>query len=65
VVSNANTSPDAFIFQAGRFNPLSCAMITRAICQLLAKAGLNHMEFASHSFQIGAAITAAAAGLPA
>jgi len=65
VVSNANTSPDAFIFQAGRFNPLSRAMITSVIRQLLSNAGLNHMEFASHSFRIGAATTAAAAGLPA
>jgi len=65
VVSNANTSPDAFIFQAGIFNPLSCVMITRVICQLLSKAGLNYMKFASHSFRIGATTTAAAAGLPA
>ena len=61
-VSGINTSLDAPVYQAGRFSPLSRAMITRTICQLLSQ---DHMAYASHSFRIGDATTAAVAGLPA
>ena len=44
---------------------MSCPAVTRVIRQLLSQAGLNYMDYASHSFRIGAATTAAAAGLPA
>ena len=64
-VSSTNTPLDAPVYQAGRFNPLSHAIITRTILQLLSQVGFDHMAYASHSFRIGAATTAAAAGLPA
>ena len=50
--------------QAGRFDPLSCAAVTRALRQLLQQAGIDSLKYSSHSFRIGAATTAAAAGLP-
>ena len=37
----------------------------KAICHLLQKKGIDQINYASHSFRIGAATTAAAAGLPA
>jgi len=37
MVSNANTSPDAFVFQAGRLNLLSCATITRVFTNFFQK----------------------------
>jgi len=49
-ITNADTSPDAPVYQAGWFAPLSCTMITRTICQLLSQAGFNHTDYASHSF---------------
>jgi len=57
--------PNAHLFSTGRFNPLSRVAVTRTLRQLLSQAGLNQMDYASHSFRIGAATTAAAAGLPA
>ena len=63
--SVTSTPPNAFQYHAGRFTPLSRPAVTRVIGQLLSQAGLNYMDYASHSFRIGAAITAAAAGLPA
>jgi len=63
--SVTSTSPNAFLFYSGRFTPLSRSAVTRVIRQLLLQAGLNSTEYASHSFRIGAATTAAAAGLPA
>jgi len=53
------------LFQAGRFHPLSRAAVTNTLCQLLRQSGLDHSLYSSHSFRIGAATTAAAAGLPA
>ena len=55
------TSP---LFQAGRFRPLSRAAVTKTIRLLLHHAGVDDRRYASHSFRIGAATTAAAAGLP-
>jgi len=53
------------VFQAGRFKPLSRAAVTKTLRALLHQAGVNDLQYASHSFRIGAATTAAAAGLPA
>lgn len=52
------------LYQAGRFNPLSREQLTRVLRNLLQRAGYQHNSYASHSFRIGAATTAAAAGLP-
>ena len=57
-------SPCTPFFQAGRFVPLSCTAVTRALRQLLQQAGINSLQYSSHTFWIGAATTAAAAGLP-
>ena len=59
------STPSAYMFQSGRFHPLSRAAVTNTLRQLLKQAGLNYSQYASHSFRIGAATTAAAAGLPA
>ena len=53
------------LYCGGRFNPLSWEQLTRALRVLLQFAGYDQNSYASHSFQIGAATTAAAAGLPA
>ena len=58
-------TPTTPLFQAGRFHPLSHAAVTKTLCKLLHQAGLNESQFASHSFRISTATTAAAAGLPA
>ena len=52
------------MFKAGRFLPLSREKLNVVLCQLLQQAGLNQSDYASHSFRIGAATTAAAAGIP-
>ena len=51
------------LFNGGRFSPLSCANVT-TLCQLLHGTNEEPVNYASHSFRIGAATTAAAAGLP-
>ena len=53
------------LYQAGRFCPLSRAAVTNTLRQLLKQAGIDHLHYSLHSFRIGAATTAAAAGLPA
>ena len=53
------------LFQSGRFHPLSRPAVTNTLRDLLKTAGLDYSLYASHSFRIGAATTAAAAGLPA
>jgi len=53
------------MFQSGRSYPLSRVAVTNTLHQLLKQAGLNYSQYALHSFRIGAATTAAAAGLPA
>ena len=63
--SFTNTSNRAFLYRAGRFNPSSRSAVTRVNQQLLLHAGLDSTQYASHSFRIGAATPAAAAGLPA
>ena len=49
------------VFRAGRFNPLTQ---NRTLRNLLQQGGFNHINYSLHSFRIGAATTAAAAGLP-
>ena len=53
------------LYREGRFNPLSREQLTRALHNLLQLAGYEQNHYASHSFRIGAATTAAVAGLPA
>ena len=53
------------LFSGGRFAPLSRVHVTSAICHLLQGTGVIESQYLSHSFRIGAATTAAAAGLPA
>jgi len=53
------------LFSGGRFTPLSQVHVTSIVCQLLHGTGAIQSQYSSHSFRIGAATTAAAAGLPA
>ena len=50
------------LYRGGCFNPLSREQLTRVLHNL---AGYEQNHYACHSFRIGAATTAAAAGLPA
>ena len=52
------------LFSGGRFSPLSRANVTAALHQLLQGTNEEANNYASHSFRIGAATTAATAGLP-
>ena len=52
------------LFSSGRFSPLSRANVTAALRQLLQGTNEEANNYASYSFRIGAATTAAAAGLP-
>ena len=45
--------------------PLSRVQVTSAICQLLKRTGIIQSHYSSYSFHIAAAMTAAAAALPA
>ena len=62
VGNTMNCSP---VFNAGRFSPLTQKKLNAVIRHLLHQGGINELSYASHSFRIGAATTAAAAGLPA
>ena len=62
---SSDVNPSASLYQAGRFHPLSRAAITNTLRQLLKQAGIDHPHYSSYSFRIGAATTAAVAGLPA
>jgi len=57
----SDKAPAAPLFQAGRFHPLSQP---KTLCLLLKQAGLDESQYASHSFHVGAATMAAAAGFP-
>ena len=57
-------TPSNPLYEAGRFHPLSCTAVTNSLRQLLKQVGLNYTQYSSHSFRIGAATTAATAGLP-
>ena len=52
------------LFYGGRFTPLNRHKLTATLRSLLRPTSYNEQHFASHSFRIGAATTAAAAGLP-
>ena len=56
--------PNSYAFTAGTFKPLTHPKFTEVVWQLLTQAGQDPDNYASHSFRIGAATTAAAAGLP-
>ena len=58
------TPPHKLVFCAGTFSPLTRQKLTEIIRYLLTQAGMCPSNYASHSFRIGAATTAAAAGLP-
>ena len=62
---SGDVTPSAPLYQAGKFHPLSRTAVTNTLRQLLKQAGTDHSHYSSHSFRIGAATTAAAAGLPA
>ena len=62
--SIAAKQPHHFVFSAGTFLPLSRSKLTAEVRQLLSQAGMSPSDYASHSFRIGAATMAAAAGLP-
>jgi len=53
------------LFSGSRFSPLSRVHVASVIHQLLHGTGVIQSHYSSHSFRIGAATTAAAAGLPA
>ena len=53
------------VFKVGRFQPLAPNTVNEVLCYLLQQGGINQANYASHSFRIGAATTAAAAGIPA
>ena len=46
-------------FMAGRFTPLTQASLYKTLRTLLSRAGLDQSQYASHSFRIGTATTAA------
>ena len=52
------------LFNGGRYSPLTRQHLTSALRHLLQNTNFNQQQYASHSFRIGAATTAAAAGLP-
>ena len=52
----------AFVFEDGSY--LTRQRLTTSLRELLLAAGLDPDHYASHSFRIGAATTAASAGLP-
>ena len=53
------------LFSGDRFSPLSLVHVISIMHQLLQATGVTPSHYSSHSFRIGAATTAAAAGLPA
>ena len=52
---------DFFQFKTGQ--PLTKAKFTQHVCTVLQAAGLPYLNFAGHSFRIGAATSAARAGI--
>ena len=53
------------VYYGGCFTPLSCDHLTDVLRRLLQQAGYQQCLYSNHSFRIGAATTAAVAGLPA
>ena len=62
IIPSANRKGPLFI--GGCFSPLSRAIVTTTLHQLLHGTNEEPVNYASHSFRVGAATTAAAAGLP-
>ena len=58
------TNRTGLLYCGGRFNPQSRKQLARALRMLLQLTGYDQNSYASHSFRIGAATTAAAASLP-
>ena len=56
--------PQLHVFSAGTLSPLTRSKLTEILRHLLSQVGMYPSNYASHSFRIGAATTAAAAGLP-
>ena len=61
-IGNRDSDP---VFHAGRFQSLTQKKLNEVLRCLLQQGGVNQADYASHSFRIGAATTAAAAGIPA
>ena len=55
----------ALYFTGGRFSPHTCQQLISTFCHLLWHIEYTQQQYASHSFRISAATTAAASGLPA
>ena len=53
------------VFKVGRFQPLAPNTLNEVLRYLLQQGDINQANYASHSFRIGAATTAAAVGIPA
>ena len=60
-----NSDQPQCTYYGSRFTPLFRDHLTDVLWRLLQQAGYQQCLYSSHSFRIGAATTAAAAGLPA
>ena len=60
-----NNNANEPVFNAARFNPLTQKGLNKVLRYLLQQGGINQANYASHSFRISVATTAAAAGIPA
>ena len=60
-----DTSHNNTVFRTLRFKSLAQKKLNKILRNLLQQADINHVNYSSHSFKIGAAITTAAAMLPA
>ena len=54
--------PHDLVFSASTIEPLSLPQATTILCQILSQEGLYPLNYAPHSFRIGAATIAAAFG---
>ena len=57
-----DTTHDTTIFRAGKFNLLTQRQLNAVLRHSLQQVDFNHINYASHSFRIGAVTTATAAG---
>ena len=62
LATRTNTPGPLFQYQSG--SPLTKDALTYEARSLLAMSGVNPMQYAGHSYRIGAATTAASMGLP-
>lgn len=58
-------APDKPLFRLQNGRPLTRTLVSTELRRLLAMCGLDTSAYATHSFRIGAATTAAASGIPA